>query len=237
MKRMAVLLAALLMLLTAVASADPAILTVNGTGVVTMDPDTAVLSLGVQESAIDVSEAQAEVNKKVAAVVEKLTSMGVKADDIHTGSIYIYKDYDYSSSFVRTQDERYVARYDIYFDTKDIDNAGKYIDAVFDAGANNFNNISFSASDTEKEKTRALELAVENAKVKADVLAAAAGMKVAGIEAIREMSYGTIGNYSAMNDMFAKAESVEAGAGTTVMADKIQVSASVAVDFIMEPIQ
>ena len=80
---------------------------------------------------------------------------------------------------------------------------------------------------------------MENARIKADVLAAAAGMRITGIQAIREEGFGG-SNYYATNGfdaMFAKATVEEDAVETPVMADKLQVSASVTVDFAMEPIE
>lgn len=228
-----------LMLLVFGALAEPATLTVRGTGIVSMDPDTATITLGVRESSTDVSAAQNAVSAKLTTVIDKLVELGVEPENIHTGSISIYEDYDYGSSFSRSQQRAYVAENTIYAEFDDIANAGKYIDAVFQAGANTFSGIGFSASDTEKEKKRALELSVENARIKADVLAAAAGMRITGIQAIREEGFGG-SNYYATNGfdaMFAKATVEEDAVETPVMADKLQVSASVTVDFAMEPIE
>ena len=186
MKMKAMLALVLTLMLGAFACAEGATLTVQGTGIVSLDPDTATITLGVRESSADVGEAQALVNEKLTTVIEKLRSMGVKEEDIHTSSIDIYEDYNYDDS-----DEKGYA-----VTISDIENAGKYIDAVFEAGANTFSGIAFSASDTADAKKRALELSVENAREKAEVLAAAAGMKVTGISAIVEQGGGMYNNYA-----------------------------------------
>lgn len=237
--RRVIALALACMMLAFGALAEPAILTVRGTGIVSMDPDTATITLGVRESSTDVSEAQNAVSAKLTTVIDRLIELGVKAENIHTGSISIYEDYDYGSSFSLSQQRAYVAENTIYAEFDDIANAGKYIDAVFQAGANTFSGISFSASNTEAEKKRALELSVESARVKADVLAAAAGMKITGIQAVREESFGGGNNYATngFDAMFAKSAVEEDAVETPVMADKLQVSASVTIDFAMEPIQ
>lgn len=233
MKMKAMLALVLTLMLGAFACAEGATLTVQGTGIVSLDPDTATITLGVRESSADVGEAQARVSEKLTQVVGKLQSMGVREEDIHTSSIDIYEDYNYDDS----DEKAYAAANSISVTISDIENAGKYIDAVFEAGANTFSGIVFSASDTADAKKRALELSVENAREKAEVLAAAAGMKVAGISAIVEQGSGMYNNYYAGNRFEAAMEKADAGAGTPVFSEQIQVSASVAIDFTLAPVE
>ena len=228
----AILLA--LLLLGAAAMAEDATLTVQGTGVVSLDPDTATITLGVREVSKDVSEAQAAVNRKLTQVVEKLRALGVEDKDIHTSAISIYEDYDSDSFGDRT---RYAAQNTISVTLHDIESAGKTIDAVFEAGANSFSDISFSASDTEAAKKRALELSVESARKKADVLAAAAGMRITGIRSVTEQGTGVYGNYYERNSLDVAMEKAEEDAGTPVFSEQIQVSATVTVEYSMAPVE
>jgi uncharacterized protein YggE len=238
MRRFIFALVCILYLLGASAMADAPVVSVQGNSIVSVTPDTATIELGVREVAEDVSKAQARVNEKLTAVIEKLEQMGVGRESIHTSSINIYQDYNYSDSMSTEPVIRYVAENSISVQFNDIDHAGDYIDAVFEAGANTFTGISFDASNTENEKKRALELAVENARQKADVLAAAAGMKITGIKAIREEAYGGYVNYKASNSYdFRMEEAASAGYATPVLTDKIQISASVSIDYKMEPLE
>lgn len=230
-KIIALMMAAALML-CAVASAEAATLTVRGTGVVSLDPDTVVITLGVRESAPDVSDVQVAVNTKLNSVIEKFRELGIGDDDIHTNSIFLTQNYDYSRS-----DEQligYIAENTVAVTTRDIENVGKYIDEAFEAGANYFSDISFSASETEGAMNQALRLSVENAREKAEVLAEAAGMKLDGVISISEEPY----SYGYENAKFAIAESdVDTGSGTPVMSSKIQVSASVTVEYTLSPVE
>lgn len=238
MKRILCVILCMLCLMASSAMADAPVISVQGNGVVSVEPDTATIILGVRESSNDVSKAQASVNEKLTAVIDRLDQMGIGREDIHTSSINIYQDYDYSSSVSTEPVIRYVAENSISVQLKDIDRAGDFIDAVFEAGANTFSGISFDVSNTENEKKRALELAVENARKKADVLATAAGMRITAIKAIREESYGGYVNYKATNSYdFGVEEATSTGYRTPVLTDKIQISASVSIDYKMEPLE
>lgn len=223
------------LMLFACACAEDTKLSVQGTGVVSLDPDTATIMLGVRESSKDVSEAQARVNEKLAAVVEKLKNMGVKEEDIHTDSITIYEDYSYSD--VDPDQKGYAAENSISVTVSDIENAGSYIDAVFEAGANTFSGITFNASKTEDAKKRALELSIQNAREKAEVLAAAMGMTISGVSAVTEQGSGIYANYYAANSFDGIMEKAASAAGTPVYSEQIQVSASVIIEYTMTPVE
>ena len=222
-----VLIAAVLALASASAVAEKTELTVQGAGVVYVDADRATISIGVRETGEQVADVQAAVNGKMDSVIKALKDMGIADEDISTNAIGVYANYDYSTDV--EQIVNYTGYNSVYVTTSDVQNVGAYIDAAFAAGANNLDNVEFFASDTTEAGARAMEMAVENARSKAEVLAKAAGMRLGAIEEIKE---GTADEYN-MPVMYAKTE--DAGAGTTVIASRQRVGAAVSVTFELEP--
>ena len=204
-------------------------LVARGTGYVTVKADTASISLGIRQYAKDVRDAQQAVNRCIDAVIAALTEAGVEKENMSTDSIYIYPEYDYSSSSDGEKIIGYYASNSLTVVTSDIDNVGAYIDAAFEAGANTLDGVSFNASDTSDAYDRALAMAIEDAARKAAVMAKAAGVELGEIENITEgESYGY--NGTAMYGRNAVTEE-DAGAGTQVIAARQQVSATVTVEF------
>ena len=205
-------------------------LTVQGTGYVTVKADTATISLGMRQYAKDVKEAQQAVNRCIDAVISALTEAGVDKEDMYTDSIYIYPEYDYSSSSMDGEKIiGYYASNSLTIVTRDIDNVGAYIDAAFEAGANTLDGVSFNASDTRDAYDQALVMAIEEATRKAAVMAEAAGVELGEIERVSEgENYGY--SSTAMYSRNAVAEE-DAGAGTQVIAARQQVSATVTIEF------
>ena len=235
MKRRIALIAALIMLLGAWALAEPATLTVHGTGIVSMAPDQASIGFGVSRSSKDIAEAQTYVNDTLGRIIEELKGMGVQEKDIQTNAINIYRDYDYEPS--TPGDIAYVVENSVTLMISDIDHAGQYIDAVFEAGANTFSGISFGASDSSAEKTRALELAVADARGKAETLAEAAGMRLGAIRSMND-SVGDSGYYGDMsNGLYAAKEAASDSFANLVFAADLQVSASVTVEYELSPVE
>ena len=226
---------ALLMLIGVCACAEPAVLTVHGMGTVSMAPDQATINFGVSRSSTDIARAQAYVNETLGRVIDGLKAMGVRENDIQTSAINIYRDYDYESDV--PGDVAYMVDNSVSVRISDIDHVGEYIDTVFEAGANTFSGIGFSASDNADEKTRALELAVADAQAKAETLAAAAGMKLG---AIRSINDSVNDNYFYRSDgegLYAAKEAASDSFANLVFAADLQVSASVTVEYELSPVE
>ncbi len=232
----------LLVLLTCVAllalCAGPALaegegtkLSVSGNGTVLVESDLAIVTVGVREASADVLVAQATVNEKIAAIKQALLDAGVQETEINTDSINIYANYDYSDNTEVIVG--YTANNSLSVRTTDIDNVGALIDATFAAGANTLDNVQFTVQDDSEAREQALTKAVEDARRKADVLAAAAGMQVTAIESIAESgvyTYDSMRNFAQMD----AAATEESGAGTLVQAALVSVDASVSMDFILQ---
>lgn len=232
----------LLVLLTCVAllalCAGPALaegegtkLSVSGNGTVLVESDLAIVTVGVREASADVLVAQATVNEKIAAIKQALLDAGVQETEINTDSINIYANYDYSDNTEVIVG--YTANNSLSVRTTDIDNVGALIDAAFAAGANTLDNVQFTVQDDSEAREQALTKAVEDARRKADVLAAAVGMQVAAIESIAESgvyTYDSMRNFAQMD----AAATEESGAGTLVQAALVSVDASVSMDFILQ---
>ena len=225
-KLLTIIIAVMLFALPAVA--EGSVLTVRGTGIVNAEADMATIILGVREVSEDVATAQATVNEKIDGVVQALMDAGISIDDISTQSISIYPERDYSAA--GNPITGYTAENTLAIRTNDIDNAGRYIDAAFSGGANELNDISFSAHDTTEESERALALALENARNKAEALAEASGMKLGAIRSIAEEAYG----YDNGGALYERAADAAAGM-TKVYASQLTVSASVTVEFELLP--
>lgn len=205
--------------------------TVSGTGIVTLKPDTATITLGVSETAKGAVQAQSTVNKKIDAVKKALIKAGAKEADISVSDLSVWANYDYSDS----QNQKvtgYTASHTLNITTSDMDKVGPLIDAALGAGANQLQGVSFSAKNNDAAYGQALKLAVEKAREKADVLAAAAGVKLGALQSMTES-----GDYNYNPIVTAKYASAAAGdeaAPTQVDTGVVTISATVDVVYALE---
>ena len=233
MKKMFAMLLCLAMVAlgTGAALGEGTKLSVSGSGTVLVESDLAVVTVGVREASADVLVAQSTVNEKIAAIKQALLDAGVQESEINTDSINIYANYDYSDNTEVIVG--YTANNTLSVRTTDIDNVGALIDAAFAAGANTLDNVQFTVQDDSEAREQALTKAVEDARRKAEVLAAAAGLQIASIESIAESgvyTYDSMRNYAMMDE----ATTESGGAGTLVQAALVSVDASVSMEFELQ---
>ncbi len=165
---------------------------VDGTGKATVVPDTAVIQLGVTQSATKVADAQNKTNQATNKIVEDLKRLGVKEKDIKTTNYSVNPDYNYNSDGSKPKITGYTVTVNIQAEVKPIDLANKVVDTATADGANMVGNIAFTVNDeTRKElEDQAREEAVKNAKEKAASLAKAAGISLGRIVDVQESGRG-----------------------------------------------
>lgn len=158
-------------------------ITVTGNGTAYGKPDVVMVSLGVQASNADILAAMNETNGKMQAVIQALKDNGVSTDDIRTDNYSIYQDYsgptmmDASGSSGQ-QATIYRVSIGVMVTVRTPDKVGELLAAAVSAGANMVNYIQFDIADHAALQSQARELAVADAKTRAEQLAGLLGLKV-----------------------------------------------------------
>ena len=163
-------------------------ITVSGQGSVNVAPDTAAVELGVTETNTSLQEAQAQVNTRLEAILAALAEAGVAEEDIKTAAYNVQINYEYDDNGNLRGISGYTVSSTLSVTVRGLDSLGTILDTVVTAGANVVYGISFSVDDPSAPASEARRLAVEDARTKADELAAAAGVNVIGVVSIQETS-------------------------------------------------
>ena len=150
-----------------------------------VDPDTAVVNLGVQANAPTGAEAMEQVNASSAALTEALVEAGIAEDDIQTSGLNLWTTTD-----DRGEVNGYQASLSVNVTVRDITTVGATIDAAQQAAGPGFTigGVSFSFADPESALEPARIDAVELARTKAEQYAAAAGLTLGDVVSIAEGS-------------------------------------------------
>ncbi len=158
-------------------------LTVNGTGKVTLTPDIAYVSIGVQTEDPSAAAAVHANTTTANAVVQAIKSFGVEEKDITTTnfSVWLNEQYDENGKQVS---KTYVVQNTVYVAVRKLDTLGDLLDAVTQAGANTIYGISFDVEDKTEALSQARTLAVESARKQAEALAKAAGVTLGEVQSI-----------------------------------------------------
>ncbi|HEY4489676.1 MAG TPA: SIMPL domain-containing protein [Candidatus Paceibacterota bacterium] len=182
------------------------VITVEGSGEVFAPPDIAEFNFSVNSEGKDIKEAQSKVTTKIDAAVKSLKDAGVLEKDIKTTDYNAYPKYEYSQSVCPAVSSisgapvycppgkqvlvGYEVNQTISVKVRKVDDAGKLLELVANAGVTNVSGLSFTIDDEEKLQRQARQMAIDEAKEKAKVLA-----KDLGVRLVRIVSFNESGNY------------------------------------------
>jgi uncharacterized protein YggE len=158
---------------------EPHTLTVTGHGTAYGAPDVVQIGLGVDVSNADIQTAMNDASERMNAVMQALEAGGVDAKDIRTDSFNIYQDNSQSGPGApQTQDVQPVYRVSttVSVTVRQTDKVGDLLAAAVNAGANNVNYIQFSIEDRTALESQARQLAVADARARAEELAGLLGL-------------------------------------------------------------
>ena len=202
-------------------------ITVSGVGQTEIEPDQAVVRLGVitrGQSAKAVSRRSAA---RMSSVLEAVRDEGIDPADIKTTRI------DLSPFRRRNQETDQVSTgWQVVNQVKatvPVEQAGDVIDAAIAAGANDLDGVRFRASDPSAAVSAARVAAVGSARAAADELAAAAGEEVLRVLSIVEGDANVSRAYR--NGPQLLAESAVFAASAPIEPGMIDVSSSVVVTY------
>lgn len=161
---------------------------VTGEGKATIKPDSSNVSAGVSATGSTTKEVQDKINQVIGKVSDAIKALGVDSKDIQTSNYNINPTYDYRESTPKITG--YSANTNLIIKVRNIDNAGKVIDAATANGATNVSNLGFDTTDTTSAENEARTKAVAAAKKKAEDASKIAGFSLGKIINYSESSGG-----------------------------------------------
>jgi uncharacterized protein YggE len=165
----------------------PMSITIDGKGEVFAKPDIATFSFSVISKEADAVTAQSRAGEDMNKINEYLKGKGIEEKDIKTTGYYLNPRYEYPET-VCTQwgcppaGEPKLIGYEVSHSVdvkvRKTDDAGMLIAGVGELGATNVGGLNFTIDDEEKYKAEAREIAIADAKAKAQVLADELGVRI-----------------------------------------------------------
>lgn len=164
----------------------PSTVTVSGHGSVNVVPDTARITIGVDVTLPTLEEAQTESTAQANAIIGAIRENGVAEEDVQTSNFSVFVVRNYDQNGAPSEIIGYQITNQVNVTVRDIGTVGDILADVIGAGANNIWGISFFVDDETVPASEARVLAVEDARRKAEELAAASGMALGRVLAINE---------------------------------------------------
>jgi uncharacterized protein YggE len=199
---------------------------VSGTGRVAVEPDVAELRLGVAVSRPTVEAARTAAAEAMKAILDAVVAAGVATRDVRTTLLSVQPRYDYRDGKAPT-----LVGYDlaniVEVTARDLPDLGAIVDGALSAGATSLDGLSFRVADPREAERAARLAAVAEARSRAEVLAEAAGVTIAGVADIVEG--GPPPTWP--QPMAAKMLRAAADASTPIEAGTTEISITVTVTF------
>jgi len=165
--------------------AQGTILDANAEGRTTRVPDLATIRAGVVSQAPTAAAALADNAQRMQRVLAAVKRAGVEARDLATANVGLSPQYRYTDGQPPAI-TGYQATNTISIRFRDVARAGGVLDALVAQGANQIDGPNLSIDKPEAALDEARTDAVRRARARADLYAAAAGLKVARVISIAE---------------------------------------------------
>ena len=206
-------------------SYDENTISISGTGEVDSPADIATFSFTVKENAETADTAQKVISEKISKILEGLAAAGVDEKDIKTQSYTIYPKYEWlkektsnlmvvDESLYYRGDERtrvqtgFDVSQDISFTVRDLEKIADILNLIAATEVENLNGPSFQIDDRDLLEEEARELAIADAKQKAQRLAKELDVRLGSVVSFNENNGGFFAKNSAQN---SRAVMMEAG--------------------------
>lgn len=205
------------------ADADETGISVSGSGSVSLKPDVATISLGVETMDADAAKARQANDGAMAKVLAAVKGFGIADDDIETTNFNIYPRYDEKGQKITG----YTVSNTVSVKVKALDKLGSVLEAAGAAGANISGGIRFDVLDRTAAYNEALAQAMEKARARAEVMAKACGVILGKVLTINESSSYSGPTYASAE----KAALMDAAGEVPVSSGQLEVTASVSVKY------
>jgi len=207
---------------------------VTGQGVLNLEPDLALVNIGVETQAVSVEQARTKAANAMDSIIKAIKDNGLTDRDIKTVSFNIHPQYEFTevSESGRRVHKQILIGYTVSntasIKVRNLDNVGTIIDDVVNAGGDStrINGITFTVEYPKPFMSQLREEAVEDAVSKAEHLARLSGVEVGTLVFISESDPGTSQQKNFGPEMgFARA--LSAPAMTSIRGGELELTLSV----------
>jgi uncharacterized protein len=159
---------------------------VSASGSVSAVPDIATISAGVLTEGDTARDALSRNNVTMARLIDGLKAAAIAAKDIQTTTLNIEPRYAQPKEGRPSTVSGYRVANQVRITVRDIKKLGDILDQAITLGANQMNRIAYEVSNAETLKDEARRIAMENARRRAQLYAAAAGTQLGQVLRISE---------------------------------------------------
>lgn len=158
----------------------------TGDATVKIKPDIALVTVGAIAQGATAEDAQSAVADRVARILDKAKALGIAQKDVMSGGYHIDPQYAYGPNQA-PRITGYQANQLIVLTLRDVNAAGKTLDALVQGDGANKVSIRFTLEDPKAAQANARSLAIADARSKADAMSGAAGVHLGRVIAVSDL--------------------------------------------------
>jgi uncharacterized protein YggE len=201
---------------------ETAILT-SGDATVSVKPDLAIVSAGVDSQASTAAAAQSDLARKASQLIARVKALGVGDNDVTTSGYWLGPVYNSSGQSV----SGYRASEQLELKWHTVDSVGRLVDGIVQQGGATNISVSFGLNNPKTAQAQARSQAIGDARSKAEAMASAAGVHVGQVMRISDLS----ASYRPPVPYDVAASPAAGTVATQVPVGQMDVSVTVEVDF------
>ena len=207
--------------------ARAATVTVSGSGTATATPDMAEISTGVVSQAPTAAQALTANSQAMEQLLQSLGGLGIAARDIQTTSVSVSPQRGQGREGRPGEIVGYEVVNQVHVKVRDLPSLGRVLDQQVAQGANSIQGIRFGLRDPASLLDEARKRAMADARQRAELYAAAAGLKVGRVLSVQEA-----GAVAPRPEAMGR---VMMSAAVPVAAGEQEIQAAVTVTYALEP--
>ncbi len=197
---------------------------VSAIGSISAVPDRATVAAGVMTEANSAREAMSLNAAAMKRLIDGLKSAGIAVKDIQTIAVQINPLHDQGNGQHRPlMITGYCALNQVRIVVRELPKLGDILDQAMRLGVNQVGGIDFEVSNAEALKDEARKMAVANARRRAELYAAAAGVSIGSVLSISETAH-TPQPHGFAGARAAKAESLAIEPGSVDLSVEVQMT-------------
>jgi uncharacterized protein YggE len=183
---------------------------VNGEARTQEKNQIATYTVGVEAVNDSKDVAVGEVNTKIDALIQAVKDFGIKEVDIKTQNVSIYQDEQsyYDNGVQKSRKGQWRVNNSVEIKLREIDKAAELTNLITKSGANNVWGPNFSMDDTNQVEKGLYDMAIKDAKEKAESIAKASGRKLGKVVSVNDS-----GTTNSIYPMYAARDTAGMGGG------------------------
>ena len=164
--------------------ARPRTVNVSGSGEMAAAPDLAHVTLGVEARKPTMAEARAAVSATVERVLALTRDLRIDPKLVNATRVQVQPEYSWNEKDRKRVLLGYLVSRQVQVELRDLEQLGALLERAVDAGVNQVNDPVLDSSKRKALEREALARAVEDARLNAETLARAAGVKLGAVHSL-----------------------------------------------------